>query len=74
MEQALNGPVASSSLPGTFSRGRIFIIHDGSQKHYTEIMNWERGDYYQAKEKILEPSDYEVFVFLFFFLSLHREF
>lgn len=50
-----------------FSRGRIFIIQgDGSQKHHTEIMKWERGDYNQAKRKTLEPSDYEVFVFLVF--------
>lgn len=50
-----------------FSRGRIFIIQgDGSQKHYTEIMKWERGDYNQAKRKTLEPSDHEVFGFLVF--------
>lgn len=38
-----------SSVKGTQQRQNLYNTGCGSQKHYTDIMNWERGEYNQAK-------------------------
>lgn len=74
MEQDLNCLILAwfSTVRYIQQRQNLYNTGYGSQKHYTEIMNWERGDYNQVKGKTLEPSDDEVLGF--FFLSLHRGF
>lgn len=68
MEQDLNSLILAwfSTVRYIQQRQNLYNTGYGSQKHYTEIMNWERGDYNQVKGKTLEPSDYEVFGFFFF--------